>query len=310
VGRRKRGLVVNGWVCLDKPFGLGSTDAVSRVRRLFDAQKAGHAGTLDPLASGILPIALGEATKTVPHLMEAEKVYRFTINWGVSTDSVDREGEIIGRSDVRPPVEAVRAALPAFVGEIDQTPPRFSAIKVDGQRAYDLAREGADFELESRRVTIHSADVTDAPDADHIELTIRTGKGVYVRALARDLAAMLGAEGHVSALRRERVGPFSIENAVTLDFLTDLVHRDAALEGMLPVATALDDIPELAVTEQDAFSLRQGRPIVLLPRQVETLKSRLRDGSRTVSAFQGQTLVALGQLRAGRLEPDRVFNLS
>ena len=310
MGRRKRGLVVNGWVCLDKPCGLGSTDAVSRVRRLFDAQKAGHAGTLDPLASGILPIALGEATKTVPHLMEAEKVYRFTINWGVSTDSVDREGEIIGRSDVRPPVEAVRAALPAFVGEIDQTPPRFSAIKVDGQRAYDLAREGADFELESRRVTIHSADVTDAPDADHIELTIRTGKGVYVRALARDLAAMLGAEGHVSALRRERVGPFSIENAVTLDFLTDLVHRDAALEGLLPVSTALDDIPELAVTEQDAFSLRQGRPIVLLPRQVETLKSRLTGGSRTVSAFQGQTLVALGQLRAGRLEPDRVFNLS
>ena len=309
MGRRKKGLVVNGWVCLDKPYELGSTDAVSKVRRLFDAQKAGHAGTLDPLASGILPIALGEATKTVPFMMEAEKVYRFTINWGVSTDSVDREGEIIGRSDVRPPVEAVRAALPAFVGEIDQTPPRFSAIKVDGQRAYDLAREGADFELESRRVTIHSAEVTDAPDADHVELTIRTGKGVYVRSLARDLAVMLGAEGHVSALRRERVGPFSVENAVTLDFLTDLVHRDAALEGLLPVATALDDIPELAVTDQDAFSLRQGRPIVLLPRQVETLKSRLRDGSRTVSAFQGQTLVALGQMRAGRLEPDRVFNL-
>ena len=309
MGRKKRGLVVNGWVCLDKPFELGSTDAVSKVRRLFDAQKAGHAGTLDPLASGILPIALGEATKTVPFMMEAEKVYRFTINWGVSTDSVDREGEIIARSDVRPSPEAVRAALPDFVGEIDQTPPRFSAIKVDGQRAYDLAREGADFELESRRVTIHSAEVTDAPDADHVELTIRTGKGVYVRSLARDLAVMLGAEGHVSALRRERVGPFSVENSVTLDFLTDLVHRDAALEGLLPVSTALDDIPELAITEQDAFSLRQGRPIVLLPRQVETLKSRLRDGSRTVSAFQGQTLVALGQMRAGRLEPDRVFNL-
>jgi len=309
MGRRKKGLVVNGWVCLDKPFEMGSTDAVSKVRRLFDAQKAGHAGTLDPLASGILPIALGEATKTVPFMMEAEKVYRFTINWGVSTDSVDREGEIIARSDVRPTAEAVRAVLPTFVGEIDQTPPRFSAIKVDGQRAYDLAREGADFELESRRVTIYEAEVTDAPDADHVELTIRTGKGVYVRSLARDLAVMLGAEGHVSALRRERVGPFSVENAVTLDFLTDLVHRDAALEGLLPVATALDDIPELAVTDQDAFSLRQGRPIVLLPRQVETLKSRLRDGSRTVSAFQGQTLVALGQMRAGRLEPDRVFNL-
>jgi tRNA pseudouridine55 synthase len=309
MGRRKKGGIVNGWVCLDKPFGMGSTEAVSRVRRLFDAQKAGHAGTLDPLASGILPIALGEATKTVPFMMEAQKVYRFTLNWGISTDSLDREGEITGRSDVRPDVEAVRAALPAFVGEIDQVPPQFSAIKVDGQRAYDLAREGTDFELASRRVMIHEATVSDAPDADHVELTIRTGKGVYVRSLARDLAAVLGAEGHVSALRRERVGPFSTENAVSLDFLTDLVHRDAASEGLLPVATALDDIPELAVTDQDAFSLRQGRPIVLLPRQVETLKGRLRDGSRTVSAFQGRTLVALGQLRAGRLEPDRVFNL-
>ena len=309
MARRKKGDLVNGWVCLDKPYELGSTDAVSKVRRLFNAQKAGHAGTLDPLASGILPIALGEATKTVPFMMEAQKVYRFTIAWGISTASVDREGEIIGRSDVRPSVEAVRAVLPSFVGEIDQTPPQFSAIKVDGQRAYDLAREGVEFELASRKVTIHEAEVTDAPDADHIEITIRTGKGVYVRSMARDIAVLLGAEGHVSALRRERVGPFSTENAVTLDFLTDLVHRDAAFEGLLPVATALDDIPELAITDQDAFSLRQGRPIVLLPRQVETLKSSLRDGSRTVSAFQGQTLVCLGQLRAGRLEPDRVFNL-
>ena len=309
MGRKKKGEIVDGWVCLDKPFEMGSTEAVSRIRRLFNAQKAGHAGTLDPLASGILPIALGEATKTVPMMMEAQKIYRFTINWGVSTDSVDREGEIIGRSDVRPSVDQVKAALPAFVGEIDQTPPRFSAIKVDGARAYDLARDGVEFELQARRVTIHSAEVSDAPDADHVEITIRTGKGVYVRSLARDLAAVLGAEGHVSALRRERVGPFSTENAVTLDSLEEMVHRSAASEGLLPVATALDDIPELAVTDQDAFSLRQGRPIVLLPRQVETLKSRLSGDSRTVSAFQGQTLVALGQLRAGRLEPDRVFNL-
>ena len=309
MGRTRKGDPIHGWVCLDKPFEMGSTEAVTRVRRLFNAQKAGHAGTLDPLASGILPIALGEATKTVSQMMEAQKVYRFTINWGVSTASVDREGEIIGRSDVRPPVEAVRAVLPTFVGEIDQTPPRFSAIKVDGQRAYDLARDGAEFELASRRVTIHEAAVSASPDADHVEITIRTGKGVYVRSLARDLALILGAEGHVSALRRERVGPFSTGNAVTLDILADLVHRDAALEGLLPVATALDDIPELAVTDQDAFSLRQGRPIVLLPRQVETLKSRLREGSRTVSAFQGQTLVALCEMRAGRLEPDRVFNL-
>jgi len=309
MARKKKGDIVDGWVCLDKPFEMGSTEAVSRIRRLFNAQKAGHAGTLDPLASGILPIALGEATKTVPMMMEAQKVYRFTINWGVSTDSVDREGEIIGRSDVRPTVEAVKAALPAFVGEIDQTPPRFSAIKVDGARAYDLARDGVEFELQARRVTIYSAEVSDAPDADHVELTIRTGKGVYVRSLARDLAVVLGAEGHVSALRRELVGPFSTENAVTLDSLEEMVHRGAASEGLLAVATALDDIPELAVTEQDAFSLRQGRPIVLLPRQVETLKDRLTGGSRTVSAFQGQTLVALCQLRAGRLEPDRVFNL-
>ncbi|WP_201463517.1 tRNA pseudouridine(55) synthase TruB [Brevundimonas aurantiaca] len=309
MARKKKGDFVDGWVCLDKPFEMGSTEAVSRIRRLFNAQKAGHAGTLDPLASGILPIALGEATKTVPMMMEAKKVYRFTINWGVSTDSVDREGEIIGRSDVRPTLDQVKAALPAFVGEIDQTPPRFSAIKVDGARAYDLARDGVDFELPSRRVVIHSAEATAAPDADHVEIRILTGKGVYVRSLARDLALALGAEGHVSALRRERVGPFSTENAVTLDSLEEMVHRGAASEGLLPVATALDDIPDLAVTEQDAFSLRQGRPIVLLPRQVETLKTRLSDGSRTVSAFQGQTLIALCQLRAGRLEPDRVFNL-
>jgi len=309
MGRRKRGEIVNGWVCLDKPYEMGSTEAVSRIRRLFDAQKAGHAGTLDPLASGILPIALGEATKTVPFMMEAQKVYRFTIQWGVSTDSLDREGEIVARSDVRPSLEQMKAALPAFVGEIDQVPPAFSAIKVDGQRAYDLAREGIEVELKARRVMIHEAAVTGAPDADHLEITMRTGKGVYVRSLARDLAVMLGAEGHVSALRRERVGPFSVENAVTLDSLEEMVHSGAASEGLLPVATALDDIPELAVTDQDAFSLRQGRPIVLLPRQVETLKGQLKGDARTVSVFLGQTLVALGQLRAGRLEPDRVFNL-
>lgn len=309
MGRRKKGDVVDGWVCLDKPYEMGSTEAVTRVRRLFNAQKAGHAGTLDPLASGVLPIALGEATKTVPFMMEAQKIYRFTVHWGISTDSVDREGEIVARSDVRPSVEAVRAALPVFVGEIDQVPPAFSAVRVDGQRAYDLAREGVEVELQARRVTIHEAAVTAAPDADHVEISIRTGKGVYVRSLARDLAAMLGAEGHVSALRREQVGPFRAENAVTLDFLADLAHKDAALEGLLPVSTALDDIPELAVTEQDALFLRQGRPIVLLPRQVETLKGRLQGGSRTVSVFEGGTLVALGSLRAGRIEPDRVFNL-
>lgn len=309
MARRKRGQAVHGWVCLDKPLELGSTEAVSIVRRLFDAQKAGHAGTLDPLASGILPIALGEATKTVPFMMDAEKIYRFTVTWGVSTDSVDAEGVEIARSDVRPSIEAVRAVLPGFVGQIDQVPPRFSAIKVDGQRAYDLARDGAEFELKSRPVTIHEATVT-ASDTDWVEIRVRTGKGVYIRSLARDLAVMLGAEGRVTALRRERVGPFSTETAVTLDILREMVHRGAASEGLLPVATALDDIPDLAVTATDAFSLRQGRPILLLPRQIETLKARLSPGSRTVSAFEDGTLVALCTMRAGRLEPDRVFNLS
>ena len=310
MARRKKGDRIHGWVNLDKPVELGSTEAVSRVRRLFNAQKAGHAGTLDPLASGVLPIALGEATKTVPFLMDAQKVYRFTIRWGISTASTDREGEVVARSDVRPSVEAVTAALPAFSGEIEQVPPAFSAIRVDGQRAYDLAREGVEVELKARPVTVHEITVSDAPDADHVEITARTGKGVYVRSLARDLAAVLGAEGHVSALRRERVGPFSAENAVTLEMLEEMAYRGAALEGLLPVATALDDIPDLAVTGSDAFSLRQGRPIVLLPRQVETLKDRLKPGSRTVSVFEDGTLVALCQMRAGRLEPDRVFNLS
>lgn len=308
MGRRKKGLPIHGWVCLDKPLELGSTQAVSRVRRLFDAQKAGHAGTLDPLASGILPIALGEATKTVPFMMEAQKVYRFTINWGVSTDSVDREGQVIARSDARPDRDAVEQALKAFVGVIQQVPPAHSAIKVDGQRAYDLVREGVEVALAPRSVTIHSAAVTAMPDADHTEILIRTGKGVYVRSLARDLARALGVEGHVCVLRREQVGPFRIENAVTLDLLEEMVHRSAASEGLLPVATALDDIPELAITDQDAFQLRQGRPLVLLPGQVETLKARLSGDRRTVSAFHDGTLVALCSVRAGRLEPDRVFN--
>ncbi len=309
MARRKKGDIVNGWVCLDKPYEMGSTEAVTKVRRLFNAQKAGHAGTLDPLASGILPIALGEATKTVPFMMEAQKIYRFVIHWGISTDSIDREGQVIGRSDVRPSVDAVKAALPQFVGDIDQVPPAFSAIRVNGERAYDLAREGVEVELQSRRVTIYEAAVTHAPDEDHVEITMRTGKGVYVRSLARDLASVLGAEGHVSVLRREMVGPFNVQNAVTLDFLEDLAHKGSASDGLLPVSTALDDIPDLAVTEQDAFSLRQGRPIVLLPRQVEQLEARLNTGSQLVSAFEGETLVALCSLKAGRLEPDRVFNL-
>lgn len=307
MGRHKKGDKVSGWICLDKPYEVTSTHAVGRVRRAFNAQKAGHAGTLDPLATGILPIALGEATKTVPFLVEADKTYRFTLRWGIATDSFDREGEVTARSDVRPTREQVEAVLPDFVGEIDQVPPRFSAIKVDGERAYDLAREGEDFELAARKVVIHSARVTDVPDADHIELTVDCGKGTYVRAIARDLAEKLGACAHVSALRRTRVGPFGEDIAITLEKLEEMSHKPGLPETLLPVETALDDIPVLAVTAEDAFRLAQGRSIVLLPRQVENLKARLTGGSRMVSAMEGKRLVALAEMRAGQLNPVRVF---
>ena len=309
MGRRRKGDPVSGWICLDKSYDLTSTHAVSRVRRLFNAQKAGHAGTLDPLATGVLPIALGEATKTVPFLMDADKTYRFTIAWGVTTASFDREGAVIATSDVRPSQAAIEAALPAFVGEILQVPPAFSAIKVDGERAYDLARAGETVELKARPVVIHSARLTAAPDADHAEIEIDCGKGTYVRSLVRDLAQALGACGHVDMLRRTRVGGFTEAKAITLEILEDLSHKRALLEALLPVETALDDIPALAVTTEDAFRLKQGRSIVLVPRQVEALKARLKPGARTVSAMMDGMVVALCEMRAGRLEPARVFHL-
>ncbi|WP_309092663.1 tRNA pseudouridine(55) synthase TruB [Phenylobacterium sp.] len=309
MGRRKRGQAVSGWLNLDKPYDLGSTTAVSRVRRIFDAQKAGHAGTLDPLATGVLPIALGEATKTVPFLMDADKAYRFTVEWGRTTATYDREGATLASSDVRPTPEQVEAVLPRFLGEILQVPPAFSAIKVDGERAYDLARAGETVELQPRPVTIHTARIAAVPDPDHVTVEVECGKGTYVRAIVRDLAEMLGACGHVSDLRRTRVGAFTEANAVTLDILEDLGHKARQSEALLPVETALDDIPALAVTDEDAFRLKQGRSIVLVPRQVEAVKARLRPGERTVSAMAGGSVVALCEMRAGRLEPSRVFNL-
>jgi tRNA pseudouridine55 synthase len=315
MGRKRKGEAVSGWIVLDKPADLGSTQAVSRVRRAFNAQKAGHAGTLDPLATGILPIALGEATKTVPFLMEADKAYRFTIEWGTETASFDREGAVTAISDVRPSPGATAEALKAFVGEIDQVPPAFSAIKVEGERAYDLAREGVEVDLAPRKVLIREARLTGSPDPDHVEIEIVCGKGTYVRALARDLAAALGARAHVSQLRRTRVGPFGEDRAVTLELLQDLCDRGCGLEVLLPVETALDDIPALAVTAEDAFRLSQGRPIVLLPRQVETLKARLSSptgagfAARTVLAMHGGSAVSICEMRAGQLRPTRVFNL-
>jgi tRNA pseudouridine55 synthase len=307
MARRRKGDQVSGWICLDKPVGVTSTQAVSRVRRAFNAQKAGHAGTLDPLATGVLPIALGEATKTVPFLMDADKTYRFLVEWGRTTASFDREGVVTATSDVRPSRAAVEAALPAFVGEIQQVPPAFSAVKVDGERAYDLAREGVLVVLAPRPVTIHSAAVVGQPDEDHVEIELDCGKGTYVRALVRDLAEMLGACAHVSALRRTRVGAFTDARAIGLEKLEESCDSDARLEALLPVETALDDIPALALTTEDAFRMTQGRSIVLLPRQAEALKASLKQGSRIVAAFEGGKIVALCEMRAGRLNPTRVF---
>ncbi len=309
MARRKKGQAISGWINLDKPYDLTSTHAVGRMRRLFDAQKAGHAGTLDPLATGILPIALGEATKTVPFLVDADKAYRFTIAWGRTTATYDREGETIAQSDVRPTRAQVEAVLPRFIGEIDQVPPAYSAIKVDGERSYDLARAGEAVELASRKVNVFDARVAEVPDGDHITLEIECGKGTYVRAIVRDIAEALGACAHVSALRRTRVGQFTEQSAVALEMLEDLSYEARLSEALLPVETALDDIPVLAVTDEDAFRLKQGRSVVLVPRQVEAVKARLKPGSRTVSAMAGGSMVALCEMRAGRLEPSRVFNL-
>jgi len=314
--RTRKGRDVHGWLVLDKPAGLTSNQALGRVKRLLEPKKAGHAGTLDPLATGVLPIALGEATKTVAFAMEGAKVYHFTVRWGVSTDTLDTEGRETARSDVRPTAEAIAAALPAFLGEIEQTPPAYSAIKIDGERAYDLARAGELVELEARTVRIDALSVLGTPGPDKAVLEMTCGKGAYVRALVRDLAAALSAEGHVSALRRLRVGPFGIEQAITLAELEDLVHKGAALERLLPVETALDDIPALAVTGEDVSRLRQGRAIVLLPHQAQELRARRRprtiagaDASRLVLATHAGEAVALGEMRAGRFQPMRLFRL-
>ena len=315
MGRRKKGLPIHGWLNLDKPLDMTSTQAVGKVRWLFKAQKAGHAGTLDPLASGILPIALGEATKTVPFAQEGAKIYRVTIRWGDATTTLDSEGEVTATSDVRPDREAIEAVLDQFVGDIEQVPPAFSAIKVDGERAYDLARAGETVELDARTIRIDHLTLLDVPEPDLAVLEMGCGKGAYVRAVARDLAHLLGTQGHVAALRRTRVGAFTTESAITLDALEDLVHKDAALEALLPVETALDDIPELAVTEDDAFQLRQGRPIVLPPRQASELRELRsdrwiagKDYSRAALAMHKNRAVAIGDARAGKLSPVRVFN--
>ncbi|MBP2300348.1 tRNA pseudouridine(55) synthase TruB [Azospirillum picis] len=312
MARKRKGTPIHGWVVLDKPEGVTSTQALSRVRRLLNAEKAGHGGTLDPLATGILPIALGEATKTVSYAMDGSKTYRFSVRWGERTSTDDREGEVIDRSDLRPSTEAIRAALPAFLGEIDQVPPQFCAIKVGGERAYDIAREGDAVDLAARTVRIDRFELVEQPDADHAVFEVDCGKGTYVRSLARDLAEALGTVGHVALLRRLRVGSFTLDRAISLDELAAMEQGAAVERLLLPIETALDDIPALALTEAEAHRLRHGQTVALLTRQDRDRLMAVQGpdgGDRTVIALFGGTPVALARVEGAEVRPVRVLNL-
>jgi len=308
MARNRRGRPVHGWLLVDKPVGPTSTRVVGRVRRLFDAQKVGHGGTLDPMASGLLPIALGEATKTVSYVMDAEKTYRFTVRWGQATDSDDAEGRVTEESPERPEAAEIRAILPQFTGRLSQVPPAYSAVKVAGRRAYDLARAEATFELAPRDVTISSLALLDCPDADHAVFEAVCGKGAYMRALARDLGAALGTLGHISALRRTRIGPFAESDAISLETLESLGHSAAAFEHLYPVGAALDDIPALSLTESEANRLRCGQAVSLLARADRERIRHLSQGA-VVCAMAADTPVALARYEAGEIRPIRVLNL-
>jgi tRNA pseudouridine55 synthase len=297
---------LHGWINLDKPYDMTSTQAVGAVKRILRPDKIGHAGTLDPLATGILPLALGEATKTVPYVMDASKEYVFTIRWGQRTATDDTEGEVIATSDVRPAEEAIRAALPRFMGVILQTPPAFSAIKLQGQRAYDLARAGQEVNIEPREVIIHAFELTGMPDPDHAIFRVECGKGTYIRVLARDLAHMLGTEGHLSALRRTRVGKFTENNAISLEKL-EAFGQDAPPSGkegytfLLPPVDGLDDIPALQVDQGMAALLRNGNPVIASPAFYQDEEATL------YKAMLGRELVALAERQGRKFSPVRVF---
>lgn len=305
MARRKKGNPINGWVVLDKPVGMTSTQAVGKVRWLFQAQKAGHAGTLDPLATGILPIALGEATKTVPYAVDGQKAYRFTVQWGAETDTDDAEGQVVARSDVRPARGAIEALLPSFLGEILQTPPAFSAIKIDGQRAYDLARQGEEVKLEARPVQIDRLELVDIPAADISVFEAECGRGTYVRAIARDIGRALGCLGHVTALRRTRVGPFEEAQAVSLGDLEEAANQDdggVEIKSLLrPVESALAELLEINVSQSDAARLARGQPVLLRGRDAPVM-------SGEAFALSKGTLIALCEIERGELRPLRVFN--
>jgi len=305
--RKPRGRALDGWLIVDKPQGLTSTDVVNRVRRWFDAQKAGHGGTLDPLATGLLPVAFGAATKTVPYVMDGTKVYRFTLRLGEARDSDDADGNPTGTSDVRPTDAQINAALPAFRGDIMQVPPAFSAIKVAGERAYDLARAGAPPVLEARPARVDRFDLVERPDADTAVFEVQSGKGVYMRSLARDLAIACGTLGHVVALRRLRVGPFNESQAIPLDKLMRAEDTPpTSPDLLLPVATALADIPALALTGAEAFDLGNGQAISLVALMGRIPRAADPNGG-LARAMAGSRVLGLCRLEDGWLKPERLL---
>ena len=308
MARKRRGVPVHGWLVLDKPLGMTSSQAVGAVRRLMDAAKAGHGGTLDPLASGVLPIALGEATKTVAWAMAGRKIYRFSVCWGEARDTDDTEGKVTATSPVRPEIPAIEAVLPRFRGPVLQRPPAFSALKIAGARAYDLARGGETVDLAPRLVEIAGLTLLGQPDPGHAEFEAVVGKGTYIRALARDLGEALGTCAHVTALRRLAVGRFGLKQAISLDKLAALGHSAAASEHLLPIETALDDIPALALTEAEAHRLRCGQTVMPMHPTDRARIDRL-GGGATVCATIDDKLVALAEIVAGGLRPVRVLNL-
>ncbi|WP_224406479.1 tRNA pseudouridine(55) synthase TruB [Afifella sp. IM 167] len=296
--RRAKGRDIDGWLVLDKPIGMTSTEAVARVKRKFDAKKAGHAGTLDPLASGCLPVALGEATKTVSFVMDGRKVYEFTVRWGEQTETDDREGEIVARSEHRPSEAEIRALLPDFTGTLSQVPPRYSAVKIAGERAYDLAREGEEVTLEAREIIVHQLDLVACPDADHAVFHAECGKGTYVRALARDMAVELGTVAHIAELRRLVVGPFGEAEMTPLAALEDTEAPESFLR---PVEAGLANLPALRIDGQAAMRLRQGQPAFLRGADAPL-------GGSAYTVAEGR-LVALVDIVRGEMNPRRVFKL-
>ena len=296
---RKKGRDISGWLVVDKPAGMTSTSVVNKVRWALDAKKAGHAGTLDTEATGVLAVALGEATKTVPWITDALKAYRFTVRLGQRTNTDDAEGEILDTSDLRPTDAQIKEALHGFVGEIQQVPPQFSAVRVDGERAYKRARDGETMDLVARPLWVEELLLVDRPDADHVELDMVCGKGGYVRSIARDLGEVLGCHGHVLKLRRIWSGPFEASDGLSIDQIDALAKSPELDAHLLPLETGLADLPELRCTAEGAARLRNGNPGMVIPSEAEY-------GDEAWASFEGRA-VAVGVYKGGELHPSRVF---